>query len=425
MTSLKRIALLLVIGVVVVCLSVFLATTFSENQPAASSNLKIKVLRRKDQSHVKPTKAEVAIAKAQAKEERTLEDKIPKHLPIKVKIKADKEKEFKDVDNPQWAHNLELEVTNTGTKPIYFFVLLVRLPEPEIREGKIVFPIRYGRTDFSMFQDVLERAKPEDVPIKPGESFTFKVNYGNLRAFERFQAKLGWPNPKKLIVEHQEMSFGDGTGFRWVEGAPWPPVNKKISFNEGQPKTSRRTTTAHHAPAKKTSSIPDTKTETGPPNFVSFAPLNELKGFATVTSRVAPDCCPSGCQWVREYNSQTACYGIGCDSIHRVDVLPCSNAGKCRKVEWEYQTCVVHTPDPNNDYEHECPIARTSDCSSSTPTPTPTPPPQPPPGSGLGGGSGNEGGTPYPCTEYFWYWFVSYDGGNSWELVGADYAGCW
>jgi hypothetical protein len=55
-------------------------------------------------------------------------------------------------------------------------------------------------------------------------------------------------------------------------------------------------------------------------------------------------------------------------------------------------------------------------------TPTPTTPPG---GGGGGGGGGNYSGG-YPCTPYYWVWYESYDGGQTWEPTGdADYAGCW
>src|SRR5215212_7525461 len=66
---------------------------------------------------------------AQSPEERELEDRIPKHLPIKVKIKKEKEEAFKDLKNEKWVRDFELEITNTGDKPIYFLSLLIDLPE--------------------------------------------------------------------------------------------------------------------------------------------------------------------------------------------------------------------------------------------------------------------------------------------------------
>jgi biopolymer transport protein ExbD len=58
-----------------------------------------------------------ALSIAQSTEERELENTLPKHLPIKVKIKKEKEKAFKDLKNDKWLHELEIEVTNIGDKP--------------------------------------------------------------------------------------------------------------------------------------------------------------------------------------------------------------------------------------------------------------------------------------------------------------------
>jgi hypothetical protein len=45
----------------------------------------------------------------------------------------------------------------------------------------------------------------------------------------------------------------------------------------------------------------------------------------------------------------------------------------------------------------------------------------------LGGGSGGGGGGyyDYPCTPYYWVYYESWDGGQTWELVDMWYAGCW
>jgi len=93
---------------------------------------------------------------------RLLENRVPEHLPIRVKIKRDKEKLFRDLDNENWARDLELEVKNTGDKPIYsmFFYLLV--PEAKIGNSYQAFSIFYGR-----FVNWEKRPTSEDAPIKP------------------------------------------------------------------------------------------------------------------------------------------------------------------------------------------------------------------------------------------------------------------
>jgi hypothetical protein len=56
---------------------------------------------------------------AQLSGQRVIENLVPKHVPIKIKIKEDKEKALKDMNNDKWTSDLVLEVTNTSDKPIY------------------------------------------------------------------------------------------------------------------------------------------------------------------------------------------------------------------------------------------------------------------------------------------------------------------
>ncbi|HEV7903011.1 MAG TPA: hypothetical protein VGO96_04145, partial [Pyrinomonadaceae bacterium] len=55
--------------------------------------------------------------------ERKFENTIPTHVPIKVKVKN--EQAFKNLKNKNWARELEIEVKNTGSKPIYFMYMLM------------------------------------------------------------------------------------------------------------------------------------------------------------------------------------------------------------------------------------------------------------------------------------------------------------
>src|SRR6266480_6471934 len=110
---------------------------------------------------------------AQNSEEREIEDKIPKHVPIKVKIKSEKEKSFRDLKNAKWVRDFELEVTNTSDKPVYFLELWVVLPEVIAENGmELGFPPRYGRSDFIKFKTL---ALPEDIAIQPGEQYVFQI----------------------------------------------------------------------------------------------------------------------------------------------------------------------------------------------------------------------------------------------------------
>jgi hypothetical protein len=156
----------------------------------------------------------------QAGEERELEDTIPKHLPLKAKIRKEKEKAFKDLKNEKWLRDFELEVTNTGDKPIYLLHLLLTLPEIIAPDGnKVGFLLHYGR---SQLGNVETKAAPDDIPIKPGETHVFRLPDVKVISWERFKQREGRPDPKKLILKFQILSFGDGTGFVGNNGMAVP-----------------------------------------------------------------------------------------------------------------------------------------------------------------------------------------------------------
>src|SRR6266404_1014439 len=148
---------------------------------------------------------------AQAQAERELEDKIPKHVPIKIKIRADKEKAFKDLSNANWTRDFELEVTNTSAKPIYFLGLWLVFPEVLSDSGnRIGIPLRYGRTDFIHFSTL---ASPDDVPIPAGGEYILKIPEDHQRGWDLNKAYYHRVDPKRVQIEFVQISFGDGTGF--------------------------------------------------------------------------------------------------------------------------------------------------------------------------------------------------------------------
>lgn len=145
-------------------------------------------------------------AGAQSGEERELEDTTPKHIPIKIKVKNEKEKAFKDLSNDHWLRDLEIEVKNTGDKPIFYIGLVVSIPGIRAPNGNEVgFPLHYGNV-----WDIKVPPKPEDVSLKPGESYVFKIPDSWVKGWERDKSR---PQPKKIRLIFQKLNFGDGTGF--------------------------------------------------------------------------------------------------------------------------------------------------------------------------------------------------------------------
>lgn len=158
-----------------------------------------------------------------AAQERIFENKIPDHIPIKIKIKKEKEESFKDLKNEKWLREFELEVTNTGDKPIYF--LLIHLGTNVKFDGgrEISYSVMYGRPELG---DILTKATSDDVPIKPGETIYLSVNVSGARLWETLVREQRFPESTKFTAEFQQLSFGDGTGYFVSELYP-PPERPK------------------------------------------------------------------------------------------------------------------------------------------------------------------------------------------------------
>lgn len=98
-------------------------------------------------------------------QKRELNNRIPPHLPLKVEVK--------NLNSENWTQDLEIEVKNSSDKPIYLLDLFLTLPEIKTSDGYPVgFALRYGRIQLVDYTTPLQ---PEDVPIQPGETHTFKI----------------------------------------------------------------------------------------------------------------------------------------------------------------------------------------------------------------------------------------------------------
>lgn len=155
-----------------------------------------------------------------AMQERIFENKIRKEGPIRLKIKKAKEQSFKNLQNEKWVREFELELTNTGDKPIYY-VFLDLITDVKMGGRPLVFSLHYGRAELG---DLVSKARPDDVPIKPNETYTFKLHPGQIPAWEESVAEGRHPQATKLHVALQGLSFGDGTGY--FGNTPYPSESK-------------------------------------------------------------------------------------------------------------------------------------------------------------------------------------------------------
>jgi hypothetical protein len=160
-------------------------------------------------------------------------DKIPKHLPIKVKVR--KPEKLKDAKNEEWLGELEVEVTNTGTKPIYFLEIVLDLPDVFASNGlNFAYPLEYGRIELIDFS---EPVRPDDVPIQPGGVIVLSAPATYVKSWNLFRAKGKVTNPKKIEFFFQHINFGDGTGFVGTDGSPIPE-RKERGANSHRPRLS-------------------------------------------------------------------------------------------------------------------------------------------------------------------------------------------
>jgi len=334
----RRIKLLLTTTLAASSLTLVIAAYWSSEARTDSSavrpTLKSKILRRKDRLKEKPNAYELALIRAHATvqeerqpEKRQLDDKIPKHVPIKVKVRSEKEKAFRDLNNEKWLRNLELEITNVSDRPIYFLEIWADLPEIISENGrKIGFSLRYGRIDFIDFDT---RPLPGDDPIRPGQTYTFTIAENYQRAWESHRAKEGRSNPKRVELKFVQLNFGDGTGFNGTDAMPYPYKREQSSAGpcvDGQPQrrdklfTNRRQTPLPDWSEHSLLAIPALIM---PVNFFLIEAPNRTSEMAT-----PPDiCCPgTDCEF-----GKPGIYQCVCNSYARtVYSAACSDSqGRC------------------------------------------------------------------------------------------------
>src|SRR5262249_31090241 len=106
----------------------------------------------------KPVIQESPDSAAHEKKEKKIGIGVPKHLPLKFEVR--------NLDSDHWVYDLEIVVTNTSTKPIYYLDFFITMPgfKSKITGNKLGFWFRYGRIQLVDFAEPL---LPDDLPIAP------------------------------------------------------------------------------------------------------------------------------------------------------------------------------------------------------------------------------------------------------------------
>lgn len=137
-----------------------------------------------------------------------VENTLPKSVPLKV--------EFKGFDKEKWWYDLEIKVTNTGKKPIYYLNMWLMLDVTEGGKPLGVSVQQFG--DGERFYAPPDRAltKESDPAIIPGESYTLRLEEYQVKAWDLgYRTKVNFYAPTKGELRLAWLSFGDDTG---IEG---------------------------------------------------------------------------------------------------------------------------------------------------------------------------------------------------------------
>lgn len=143
---------------------------------------------------------------------RRLTNTVPRHLPLSVEVR--------NLNNESWVRDLEVEITNTSDKPIYYLELFLMIPEIKSSDGQASgFPLHYGRIQLVNYKTAVS---PRDLPINPGGHYIFRIPELTARGWDILTTAQREPEPKEVQLVFLELNFGDGTGFDRPDGLPVP-----------------------------------------------------------------------------------------------------------------------------------------------------------------------------------------------------------
>jgi hypothetical protein len=303
--------------------------------------------------------------------DRVFNDKVPKHLPIKIRIHPDHEKAAKDGNNDRWQHDIAFEIKNTGDKPVYFLEFFVEMPE--IKPDGLVLgtQILFGRS--SLFDQGQGMARPEDVPIQPNETIVLTIAQVHADGWDKRAQIEHLPQPNKVDIVFLELNFGDGTGFTGTNGAPWP-ASKRASIDKKPNKVTARLTRQrlHHAEANNVGESRQKRLSEEPASTssdTSSSVTTPISDSPNMEVAAAPECCDSypGCSWNHVYrNDDCFCYpnlphAGGENCLQHTDgtyVIGCATtqdrmtADFCGLIKCNYQTWQTCDGTPGDGSDH-------------------------------------------------------------------------
>jgi hypothetical protein len=300
-----------------------------------------------------------------AQQERQMENTVPKHVPLDIKVTKEKEKNWKDLRNENWAEDFELEIKNTGDKPIYFFSVVVYFDVPTDFETDLIAPIYYGNPEIGSF-----RAKPtaDDVPLKPGESKVFKIHPNMLTAWDKGRREKGWRLPTKVRIRFDSLTFGDGTGLMFHKAVPYPYRKSSQFFKPGtRQQTALRREKRRSTPSRGVGAQTPKTSFTGGLSAGKFLFAHSASALSRPTAQPF-ESCEAPCE-PRRSNFVVKCHGCPLQNDPLYDPT-----GPCVSLSVEERVCTI----PETGEPYNCPVVTPIICESEPPPPPPPPPPPSP-----------------------------------------------
>ena len=142
---------------------------------------------------------------------------------------------IKNLQGDRFLRDLEIEIQNNFSKPIYHMEIDLELSDVVSTEldgipRTLTIPLIFGKKPFL---DPGEKAEPTDKAIQPGEKYIFRIPEAHGRVIEEDLVKknIAPSAITKIRLRIYEVNFGDGTGFEMEE-----PFSDKQSLNQVSPK---------------------------------------------------------------------------------------------------------------------------------------------------------------------------------------------
>ncbi len=126
----------------------------------------------------------------------------------------------RNLDAPDWIKDVEVEIENRSNQAIYYVRVTLSFPDvPKSTEldgipRGLSTALAYGRKEF--FAHPRELARPEDIPINPGEKAVLRLDQPRSEGLKHYLNRHNVPESviKRVWVRIEDVSFGDGSGYR-------------------------------------------------------------------------------------------------------------------------------------------------------------------------------------------------------------------